>query len=78
MWLSPRRSNARAGAPGPGRDIGLRTAAAARAADAGVARPEDLYPMLSAGLERATEAVDSGAAGALLDRWIAASQRRAG
>jgi anthranilate phosphoribosyltransferase len=48
------------------------------AADAGVTRPEDLYPMLAAGLERATEAVDSGAAAALLDRWIEASQRLAG
>ena len=64
-----------AGEPGPVRDIVLLNAAAALAADAGVARPEDLYPMLSAGLERATEAVDSGAAAALLDRWIAASQR---
>ncbi|HEX4258211.1 MAG TPA: anthranilate phosphoribosyltransferase [Streptosporangiaceae bacterium] len=67
-----------AGEPGPVRDIVLLNAAAAVAADAGVTRPEDLYPMLSAGLERATEAVDSGAAAALLDRWIAASQRLAG
>jgi len=66
-----------AGEPGPVRDIVLLNAAAALAADAGVTRAEDLYPMLSAGLERATEAVDSGAAAALLDRWIAASQRLA-
>jgi anthranilate phosphoribosyltransferase len=64
-----------AGEAGPVRDIVLLNAAAALAADAGVARPEDLYPMLSDGLARATEAVDSGAASALLDRWIAASQR---
>jgi anthranilate phosphoribosyltransferase len=64
-----------AGETGPVRDIVLLNAAAALAADAGVAHPEDLYPVLSGALARATEAVDSGAAAALLDRWIAASQR---
>src|ERR1700760_1696597 len=39
-----------AGEPGPVRDIVLLNAAAALAAEAGVARPEDLYPMLSSGL----------------------------
>lgn len=66
-----------AGETGPVRDIVLLNAAAALAADAGVAHPEDLYPVLSGALARATEAVDSGAAAALLDRWIAASQRLA-
>ena len=64
-----------AGETGPVRDIVLLNAAAALAADAGVAHPEDLYPVLSGALARATEAVDSGGAAALLDRWIAASQR---
>jgi anthranilate phosphoribosyltransferase len=64
-----------AGETGPIRDIVLLNAAAALAADAGVDRPEDLYPVLAQGLARAAEAVDSGAADRLLDRWIAASQR---
>jgi anthranilate phosphoribosyltransferase len=66
-----------AGETGPVRDIVLLNASAALAADAGVASPEDLYPALAEGLARAAEAVDSGAAAALLDRWIAASQRLA-
>ena len=66
-----------AGETGPVRDIVLLNAAAALAADEGVSRPEDLYPALSAGLARAARAVDSGAAAALLERWIKASQRLA-
>src|SRR6201996_8705760 len=66
-----------AGEPGPVRDIVMLNAAAAIAAAAGVSQPEELQPALSAGLARATEAVDSGAAAGLLDRWIAASRRLA-
>ena len=66
-----------AGEPGPVRDIVLLNAAAALAADAGVTRAGDLYPVLADGLARAAQAVDSGAAADLLDRWIAASQRLA-
>jgi anthranilate phosphoribosyltransferase len=66
-----------AGETGPVRDIVLLNAAAALAADAGVARTEDLCPVLADGLARAAEAVDSGAAAALLDRWVEASQRLA-
>jgi anthranilate phosphoribosyltransferase len=66
------------GETGPVRDIVLLNAAAALAADAGVARAEDLSPVMADGLARAAEAVDSGAAAGLLDRWIAASQRLAG
>ena len=66
-----------AGEAGPVRDIVLLNAAAALAADAGVRRPEDLYPVLSAGLARAAGAVDTGAAAELLARWIKASQRLA-
>ncbi|MBV9795682.1 MAG: anthranilate phosphoribosyltransferase [Actinobacteria bacterium] len=65
------------GETGPVRDIVLLNAAAALAADAGVARAEDLNPVLADGLARAAAAVDSGAAAGLLDRWIAASQRLA-
>jgi anthranilate phosphoribosyltransferase len=42
-----------------------------------VSRPEDLYAALAEGLARAAEAVDSGAAGALLERWVRASRRMA-
>jgi anthranilate phosphoribosyltransferase len=66
-----------AGETGPVRDIVLLNAAAALAADAGIAKTEDLYPVMADGLARAAEAVDSGAAADLLDRWIAASQRLA-
>ena len=66
-----------AGEVGPVRDIVLLNAAAALAAAEGVRSPEDLAPALSAGLARAAEAIDSGAAAALLARWIKASQRLA-
>ena len=66
-----------AGEAGPVRDIVLLNAAAALAANEGVPRPEDLYPALSAGLARAAQAIDSGAAAELLARWIKASQRLA-
>jgi len=66
-----------AGEAGPVRDIVLLNAAAALAADEGVPRPEDLYPVLSAALARAARAVDSGAAAELLVRWIETSQRLA-
>jgi anthranilate phosphoribosyltransferase len=56
----------------------LLNAASALAADAGVAGPEALVPALAEGYQRASAAVDSGAAADLLDRWIAASQRLAG
>jgi anthranilate phosphoribosyltransferase len=65
------------GDTGPVRDIVLLNAAAALAADAGVRRPDDLCPALSDGLARAAEAIDSGAAEALLDRWVKASRRLA-
>jgi anthranilate phosphoribosyltransferase len=58
-----------AGVPGPVRDAVLLNAAAAIAAHRGMST--DLQADLSAGLQAATEAVDSGAAAALLDRWVA-------
>ncbi|MBV9857901.1 MAG: anthranilate phosphoribosyltransferase [Streptosporangiaceae bacterium] len=65
------------GEAGPVRDIVLLNAAAALAASEGVPGPDALAPALSAGLKRAAEAVDSGAAGSLLSRWADASQRLA-
>jgi anthranilate phosphoribosyltransferase len=61
-----------AGRTGPVRDIVLLNAAAAIAADGGLAGPLD--DALRAGLDRAATAVDSGAAAALLDRWVEVSQ----
>ncbi len=66
-----------AGSQGPVRDIALLNAAAALAAEAGVAGPDELAPALADGYRRAAEAVDSGAAADLLDRWIVASRRLA-
>ena len=66
-----------AGDPGPVRDIVLLNAAAALAAETGVGGPGDLYPVMADGLARAAEAVDSGAAQALLERWVKASRRMA-
>jgi anthranilate phosphoribosyltransferase len=40
-----------------------------------VSGPEAVTPALADGYARAAEAVDSGAANALLDRWIQASRR---
>jgi anthranilate phosphoribosyltransferase len=66
-----------AGVPGPVRETALVNAAAALAAEAGVPGPDDLVPALADGYRRAAEAVDSGAASELLQRWVAASQRLA-
>jgi anthranilate phosphoribosyltransferase len=58
-----------AGEPGPVRDAVLVNAAAALAAAAGL--DGDLHKALRVGLERATAALDSGAAAAILERWLA-------
>jgi anthranilate phosphoribosyltransferase len=63
------------GEPGPVRDIVLLNAAAALAAAAGVPGPEAVTAALADGYARAAQAVDSGAARALLDRWIQVSRR---
>jgi anthranilate phosphoribosyltransferase len=65
------------GVQGPVRETALLNAAAALAADAGVSGPEALVPALAEGHRRATAAIDSGAAAALLERWIRVSQRLA-
>ncbi|MFG1608286.1 anthranilate phosphoribosyltransferase [Actinoplanes sp. NPDC049265] len=57
-----------AGEPGPVRDAVLLNASLALAAHAGL--PGDFRETLRAGLTRAAETVDTGAATALLDRWV--------
>jgi anthranilate phosphoribosyltransferase len=64
-----------AGEAGPVRDIVVLNAAAAIAASAGVAGPRQLSDAIGTGLARASEAIDSGAASALLTRWTELSQR---
>jgi anthranilate phosphoribosyltransferase len=66
-----------AGAPGPVRETALLNAAAALAAEAGVASPDALPATLAEGYRRAAAAIDSGAAADLLARWIAVSRRLA-
>jgi anthranilate phosphoribosyltransferase len=60
------------GATGPVRDIVLLNAAAAIAASSGVDGPVD--DALRDGLARSAQAIDSGAAAELLDRWIDVSR----
>jgi anthranilate phosphoribosyltransferase len=62
------------GTQGPVRDTALLNAGAALAAAAGVAGPDELVPALADGYQRATAAVDSGAAASLLDRWVLTSR----
>jgi anthranilate phosphoribosyltransferase len=66
-----------AGEPGPIRETVVLNAGAALTAAAGVPRAEDLTSALAAGCAQAAAAIDSGAAAALLGRWVAASQRLA-
>lgn len=61
-----------AGEPGPIRDAVLLNASVAFAAQAGF--PGDFAGLLRSGITRAAEAVDSGAATGLLDRWVATAQ----
>jgi anthranilate phosphoribosyltransferase len=67
------------GEKGPVRDAVLLNAAAALLAleDDDRALDERLADALRAGIDRAAEAVDSGAASAALDRWVSTSQRLA-
>jgi anthranilate phosphoribosyltransferase len=61
-----------AGERGAVRDAVLLNAGAALAVYAG--EPGELEDRLAAGIAQATDALDSGAAAATLDRWVAASQ----
>jgi len=65
-----------AGEPGPVRDAVVVNAAAALAAHGGLRG--DLVEELRAGVDRAATAIDSGAAAATLERWVAAATRAAG
>src|SRR5580692_12678639 len=65
------------GEQGPVRDTVLLNAAAALAAEAGVAGPDQLQAALADGYARAATAVDSGAAEELLGRWVEAGRRLA-
>jgi anthranilate phosphoribosyltransferase len=62
-----------AGRPGPIRDIVVLNTAAALVAEAGP-RPDRLEADLLAHSVRAREAIDSGAAASVLDRWITATR----
>jgi anthranilate phosphoribosyltransferase len=66
------------GESGPVRNTVVLNAGAALAAAAGVPQAEELDVALADGCSRAAAAIDSGAAQALLGRWVAASQRLAG
>jgi anthranilate phosphoribosyltransferase len=66
-----------AGEQGPVRETVLLNAAAALAAEAGVPSPDQLPEALAAGRARAATVVDTGAAQALLARWVEASRRLA-
>ncbi|MCW2710041.1 MAG: anthranilate phosphoribosyltransferase [Marmoricola sp.] len=59
------------GETGPVRDAVLLNAGAALAVHA--AEPGSIEERLAAGIERATDAIDTGAASATLDRWVAAT-----
>lgn len=63
-----------AGTPGAVRDIVALNAAAAQLAFAGPVHDAPLAAQLSAPLERAYAAIDSGAAAGVLDTWVAATQ----
>src|SRR5579859_5186343 len=66
-----------AGERGAVRETVLLNAAAALAAEAGSPEPARLAGALRDGYARAAQVVDSGAAAALLDRWVQASTRLA-
>jgi anthranilate phosphoribosyltransferase len=63
-----------AGEPGPVRDIVALNAAAACLAFDGVRLDAPIEPQFAPALARAQHAIDSGAAAAVLDRWIAATR----
>ena len=62
------------GATGPVRDAVVLNAAGAMVAHAGLSSSAEWLPSWEAGLSRAAEAIDSGAAGELLDRWARFTQ----
>jgi anthranilate phosphoribosyltransferase len=67
-----------AGEHGPVRDIVALNAAAALVTSDGAPPAETLTETLRTAYARALEAIDSGRAAALLDRWVAATRRLSG
>ncbi len=67
-----------AGERGPVRDAVVLNAAAAIAVRRGLRGAGDLAGALRDGVQQAGEALDSGAAGHVLERWVAVSQRLTG
>ena len=63
------------GAAGPVRDAVILNAAGAMVAHAGLTSTAEWLPSWEAGLARAAEAIDSGAAGQLLAKWAKFTQR---
>ena len=63
------------GAKGPVRDAVVLNAAGAMVAHAGLASDAKWVPAWEAGLARAVEAIDSGAAEKLLARWVRFTQK---
>ena len=64
-----------AGATGAVRDAVILNAAGAMVAHAGLSSHAEWLPSWEDGLRRAAEAIDSGAAERLLDRWVAFTQK---
>ena len=73
---TPRRcARCSAGAKGPVRDAVVLNAAGAMVAHAGLSSDAKWVPAWEAGLARAAEAIDSGAAEQLLARWVRFTQQ---
>ena len=72
---SARRNPNAAGAKGPVRDAVVLNAAGAMVAHAGLASDAKWVPAWEAGLAKAAEAIDSGAAEQLLARWVRFTQQ---
>lgn len=63
------------GAKGPVRDAVVLNAAGAMVAHAGLTSSAEWLPSWESGLQRAVDAIDSGAAGQLLAKWVKFTQR---
>lgn len=63
------------GAKGPVRDAVVLNAAGAMVAHAGLTSSAEWLPSWESGLQRAADAIDSGAAGQLLAKWVKFTQR---
>ena len=70
-----RRGQVLGGAKGPVRDAVVLNAAGAMVAHAGLSSGAEWLSAWESGLSRATEAIDTGAAGELLARWARFTQQ---